>query len=35
VMLTLTELYLTVGRIDKYAALTDRLIVLATPIPPK
>ena len=35
VMLTLTELYLTMGRIDKYAALTDRLIVLATPIPPK
>jgi len=35
VMLTLTELYLTLGRADKYAALTDRLIVLATPIPPK
>ena len=35
VMLTLTELYLTMGRIDKYAALTDRLIVLATPIPPR
>jgi hypothetical protein len=35
VMLTLTELYLTVGSIDKYASVTDRLIILATPIPPK
>ncbi len=35
VMLTLAEVYITVGRIDQYAGLTDRLIVLATPIPPK
>jgi len=35
VMLTLAEVYITVGRIDKYAALTDRLIGLATPLPPK
>ncbi|HVH31913.1 MAG TPA: hypothetical protein VNA31_09680 [bacterium] len=35
VMLTLTELYLTMGSINQYAALTDRLIILATPIPPK
>jgi tetratricopeptide (TPR) repeat protein len=34
-MLTLAELYITTGRTDKYAALTDRLIGLATPIPPK
>ncbi len=35
VMLTLAEVYITVGRLDKYYALTDRLIGLATPIPPK
>ncbi len=35
VMLTLAEVYITVGRIDKYAALTDRLIGLATPIAPR
>ena len=34
-MLTLAEVYITVGRTDKYAALTDRLIGLATPIPPR
>ncbi len=34
-MLTLAELYVTAGRTDKYAALTDRLMGLATPIPPK
>ncbi len=35
VMLTLAELYITIGGLDKYSALTDRLIGLATPIPPK
>jgi len=35
VMLTLAEVYIAVGRVDKYTALTDRLIGLATPIPPK
>lgn len=35
VMLTLAEVYITVGSVGKYAALTDRLIGLATPVPPK
>jgi len=35
VMLTLAEVYIAVGRVDKYTALTDRLIGLATPVPPK
>jgi tetratricopeptide (TPR) repeat protein len=34
-MLTLAEVYITVGRLDQYGALTDRLIGFATPIPPK
>ncbi len=35
VMLVLAEVYITVGSINKYAALTDGLIRLATPLPPK
>ncbi len=34
-MLALAEVYITVGRVDKYAALTDRLIGLAASLPPK
>ncbi len=35
VMMTLAEVYITVGSGGKYVALTDRLIGLATPLPPK
>jgi tetratricopeptide (TPR) repeat protein len=35
VMLTLAEFYITVGNVDSYTGLTDRLIGLATPVPPK
>jgi tetratricopeptide (TPR) repeat protein len=34
-MLALAEAYITLGRLDKYTAVTDRLIGLATPLPPK
>ncbi len=35
VMLTLAEVYITVGSGGKYVALTDRLAGLATPLPPR
>jgi tetratricopeptide (TPR) repeat protein len=34
-MLALAEAYITVGSVDKYTALTDRLIGLSAPIPLK
>jgi len=35
VMLTLAEVYMTMGSLGNYNGLTDRLIGLATPLPPK
>jgi tetratricopeptide (TPR) repeat protein len=35
VLLTLAEVYIMLGRPDKYAGVSDRLILLANPIPPK